>query len=120
MQTTLTPRKAAEYFESKLEFTCGPHDLQEMIKNNEVTVIDVRFREDYLKGRIPGAINLPKSKWDTLLGLSHDKPNVVYCYDQTCHLAAQACKEFADNGFSVIELEGGFDGWKNHSFDIEK
>ena len=120
MMTIISPQKAAEYFENKLEFTTGPYELQHMIQNNEVKVIDVRAREDYANGHIPGAINLPRDQWSSLSGLSNEKINVVYCYGMVCHLAAQAAKLFAENGYAVMELEGGFDEWKNHGMETEK
>jgi len=120
MKTIVSPSKAAEYFQSKLDFTTGPVELQQMMKNNEVQVIDVRAPEDFAQGHIPGAVNLPKTKWSTLAGLAHDKLNVVYCYSQVCHLAAKACKHFADNDYPVMELEGGFDGWSHYKMPIEK
>ena len=61
---------------------------------------------------IPGAINLPKDRWHDPRGLSKNKTNVVYCYTQQCHLAANACVQFAALDYPVMELEGGFAGWK--------
>ncbi len=114
-------RKAVEYFEAKLEFTTGPAELNSMIESGEdVDIIDVRRSEDYRKGHIRGAINLPKERWNSFEGLSRDKTNVVYCYSQQCHLAAKACKLFAENGYPVMELEGGYDAWEKHSLPIEK
>ena len=126
MQTTLTrihePAKAKAYFENKLAFTTGPVELERMIKSgeNNINVVDVRAAEDYAKGHIPGAINLPKETWDSLEGLAKDKTNVVYCYTQQCHLAANACFQFAGKGYPVMELEGGFEVWKEHELDIEE
>jgi rhodanese-related sulfurtransferase len=118
--TVISPQKALEYFEAKLEFTTDPHTLNELIKNDEVNVIDVRFEEDFRTGHIPGAVNLPKDRWSSFDGLTHDRPNVVYCYTTTCYLATKACKEFAESGYPVIELFGGFEEWKNSKMPIEK
>lgn len=118
---TLTdPAKAKEYFAAKMAFTTGPVELNRALKTNEFAVIDVRAEEDYAKGHIPGAVNLPKTKWSTLTGLRKDKTNVLYCYSQVCHLAATAALEFAGQGFPVMELEGGFDEWREHDLAIEK
>ena len=112
--------KAVKYFKDKLEFTTGPVELSRMIENHEnINIIDVRGSEDFTTGHIPGAINLPKGFWDSLRGLEKDKVNIVYCYSQVCHLAAAAAKQFAEAGFSVMELEGGFDAWQKHNLPIE-
>ena len=113
------PARAKEYFEDKMAFTTGPAELQRSIKSGEVNVVDVRAVEDYRKGHIPGAKHLPKAAWATLQGLDIDKPNVLYCYSQVCHLAATAAVEFAGQGYSVVELEGGFAGWKENELPIE-
>src|SRR6266446_1419485 len=126
MQTTMArihdPAKAKAYFEEKLAFTTGPVELDRWIKarENNLVVVDVRATEDFEKGHIPGAVNLPKDRWDTLQGLIRDKTNVVYCYTQQCHLAANACVRFAGRGYPVMELEGGFEGWKENDLDIEE
>lgn len=114
------PAKAKEYFEAKMAFTTGPVELERMVRGGEVNVVDVRASEDYNEGHIPGAINLPKDRWQTLQGLRKDKINVLYCYSQVCHLAAAAAVEFAGKGYPVMELEGGFRTWKEHEFDVEK
>jgi len=90
------PAKAREYFEAKMAFTTGPVELERMIRQGEnINIVDVRAAEDYAEGHIPGAVNLPKDKWDSLSGLRKDKINVLYCYSQVCHLAATAAVEFA-------------------------
>jgi rhodanese-related sulfurtransferase len=125
MQATMTrihePAKAKEYFESKLAFTTGPIEVDQMIESgeNNITIVDVRASEDYAKGHIPGAINLPKEKWTSFEGLRKDKTNIVYCYSQVCHLAAKTCLEFAGRGYPVMEMDGGFKAWEQHELDIE-
>jgi rhodanese-related sulfurtransferase len=117
-----SPEQAKAYFEQKLAFTTGPVELSRWIKSREdnLVVIDVREEEDYRKGHIPGAVNIPREKWQNPQGLSRDKTNVVYCYTQQCHLAANACVQFASAGYPVMELEGGFETWKEHDLDIEE
>jgi rhodanese-related sulfurtransferase len=62
----------------------------------------VNASHDYRQGHLPGAINLPNGQWHKASGLSREKTNVVYCYSQTCHLAAQAAQaalEFLSQGY---------------------
>src|SRR5437870_12991974 len=91
MQTSTTrihdPARAKAYFEEKLAFTTGPVELNRWIKTREdnLVIVDVREAEDYEKGHIPGAINVPKDQWDGARGLSKEKTNVVYCYTPERH-----------------------------------
>lgn len=62
MQTTTNlpdPQKARAYFENKVAFTTGPIELSHSLESGNVNVVDVRAADDYAKGHIPGAINLP-------------------------------------------------------------
>ncbi len=92
-------RQARDYFAQKLAFVTGPYELDGQIKRKEaITIVDVRLPSDYRAGHIPGAINLPQGKWHTLAGLSKDRTAVIYCYSQTCKLAAAAAVEIASAG----------------------
>jgi len=105
--------KAREHFSARQSFTTGPHELLGALDRKEdVVVVDVRFPTDYRKAHIPGAVNLPKGKWHTAAGLSKDKLNVLYCYNQQCHLAAEAALELLAQGYRVVEMEGGFAAWE--------
>jgi rhodanese-related sulfurtransferase len=104
---------ARAYFAQKNAATTGPHELSGMIDRKEdVVIVDVRYPTDYRTAHIPGAINLPKGKWQGAQGLSKDKPNVLYCYNQQCHLASEAAAELLAQGYPVLEMEGGFATWE--------
>jgi rhodanese-related sulfurtransferase len=111
--------EAREFFARRLNFITGPFELDGRIKRNEpMTVVDVRLPPDYRAGHIPGAINLPNGKWHTLAGVAKDRPAVIYCYNQTCKLATAAAIEFASQGVSVVEMEGGFDTWQKYGLPV--
>lgn len=113
-------KKAKKFFQDKLSFTTGPVELNRWInERQDLVVVDVRAPEHYNEGHIPGAINIPKDRWTQPSGLQKKKLNVVYCYTQTCHLAAGAAVEFAGKGFPVMELEGGFETWQAKQLPIE-
>jgi rhodanese-related sulfurtransferase len=115
------PSQAREYFAQKLAFVTGPFELDGQIKRREdITIVDVRLPSDFRAGHIPGAINLPNGKWHTLTGLSKERTAVIYCYSQTCKLAAAAAVEFASAGIPVVEMEGGFEAWEKNGLPIEK
>lgn len=114
------PTDAKQFFEKKMQFTTGPVELKRMMEQSQgVNVVDVRAAEDYAKGHIPGAINLPKEKWETFAGLKKDKQNVLYCYSHVCHLAASAAVQFAGAGYPVMELDGGWEAWQEYEMPVE-
>ena len=115
------PSIAIQYFQQKLDCTTGPIELNHWLEEGAlVQVIDVRRAEDYAESHIKGALHIPKDQWENAKGLSKDKTNIVYCYSQTCHLAAAAAVVFAKKGFSVVELEGGFNTWLKAKLPVEK
>lgn len=112
--------RAREHFSARQSFTTGPHELQGMLDRGEdIVIVDVRFPTDHRKSHIPGAVNLPKGKWHTAAGLSKDRLNVLYCYNQQCHLAAEAALELVAQGYPVIEMEGGFATWEANGAPVE-
>ena len=110
---------ARAHFAAKLGFTTGPHEVTGMIDRKEdVVIVDVRFPTDYRKAHVPGAVNLPKGKWQDPKGLSKDKLNVLYCYNPTCHMAAEAAAQLVAQGYPVVEMEGGFSTWEANAYPI--
>ena len=114
--------KANEYFSLREKFILGPQELNQVIREQPdlINIIDVRQPTDYVKGHLPGATNLPREQWKTVSGLKKDKLNVIYCYSLECPLASEAAKEFSAKGFSIMELVGGFQGWQENDYKIEK
>lgn len=115
-------QKARDYFETKMAFTTGAHELDGIVKQNkdDFVVVDVRYPADYANGHVPGAVNVPKGKWQNPKGLSKTGINYLYCYNQTCHLAAEAAVELIKLGYRVVEVEGGWAAWEANGSPAEK
>lgn len=118
---TKNTHRAKEYFENKIAFTVGPVELKKILEEDRdsIELIDVRLKEHYDSGHIPSAISIQGKDIEMNLSkLSKHKINVLYCYSQQCHLAAKSALILAKNDYPVLELEGGFNEWKNKDFDI--
>jgi rhodanese-related sulfurtransferase len=114
------PAKAKEFFADKLAFTLGPAEVDHYKQRGiGFNLIDVRASKDFAHGHAPGAVNLPEEVWDSMKGLSKDSVNIFYCYSAVCHLAANAAAKFAALGYSVMEMDGGFEAWKDMELAIE-
>ena len=121
---TNDPAEARRYFIAKASFSTGPGELHTALESGrrpgvDFNLIDVRSAEDYAQEHIPGATNLPQDQWRSFKGLATDKLNLVYCYTRECHLAARAAVEFTGAGYSVMEVDGGIDAWKNYGYATE-
>jgi rhodanese-related sulfurtransferase len=114
-------QQAREHFAGRVAYTTGVHELEVLINQGKgnFQVVDVRFPGDYAQGHAPGAINLPRGKWQNPAGLRKDSTLYVYCYDQTCHLAAEASLELVKQGFHAVEVEGGWERWVQKGFRVE-
>lgn len=114
-------QQAREHFAARIAYTTGVHELEVLINQGKggFQVADVRFPSDYAQGHVPGAINLPRGKWRNPSALSKDAPVYVYCYDQTCHMAAEAALELVSQGYRVVEVEGGWERWVEKGFRVE-
>src|SRR2546430_13571992 len=78
-----------------------------------VAVLDVRPREEYRAGHIPGALSLPlKELKERLADLPRDQDIVAYCRGPYCVLAAQAVELLQAHGFRAVRLEDGVMDWR--------
>lgn len=119
---------AVRYFENELNFTAGPGTARKVSEGKlDGVIVDLRRKEHFEKGHIPGAINLPFDEHDSFEGdqkdfpgLSKDKINYLYCYELLCNLSQKAAKKFAALGYPVKEIKGGFKSYEEYSYPIEK
>jgi thiosulfate/3-mercaptopyruvate sulfurtransferase len=111
---------------------CDIDTLRTLIKKNKVRIVDVRKKDEYLKGHIKTAVSLPlaellsnddpKSIIKILnnLGISDDTPVVIYD-DTFGALASRVAWSFKFVGHSnVALLEVTFDNWKKLGLEIER
>lgn len=104
--------EAQNYFTKILAYTIGPIELKNLMDEGEINLIDVRRLEDFQIAHIPSAISIPKDEIENNFDkISKEKVNVVYCYNQQCHLGARAALILAEYNYPVVLLEGGFQTW---------
>ena len=108
------------YYDSEVATLVSPHSLREDILHNTVSyvIVDVREKDDYLRGHIIGAINIVPGpgmveKFKELEKENLNKKILTYCYTQVCLRGRKVGRELADSGVYVKELGIGFNDWKN-------
>jgi molybdopterin/thiamine biosynthesis adenylyltransferase/rhodanese-related sulfurtransferase len=92
------------------------HELKQRLDRNEdIALIDVRERDEFVQGHLPGATFIPRGFLELRIEQyepDRDKPVVVYCAGGV--RSALAARNLKEMGYrNVISLIGGFNGWKN-------
>jgi rhodanese-related sulfurtransferase len=102
-------------------------DLKALVdaKDSSIYILSVRKAEDYLKGHIEGAQNIPfgKGMETSFASLPKDKKIVVYCYSgQTSGQTTAALRLM---GYDAVSLNAGMGiagnapaGWMNKGFPV--
>lgn len=93
--------------------------LLEIVREGAVTVLDVRPKEEYTAGHIPGAISIPLKELQLRLSdLPRDQEIVAYCRGPYCVLSIQAVEILRARGFNAIRLEEGIQDLRALGFPI--
>ncbi|MBN8531700.1 MAG: rhodanese-like domain-containing protein [Alphaproteobacteria bacterium] len=101
--------------------TVTGEELAKLIKDKKAIVVDSRSAEDYAKGHIDGAVNLPADKVDadTLKAVSADKKAalVFYCGNVKCPASAKSAEKAHGLGYTnVHKYPGGYEEWTEKKF----
>lgn len=95
-------------------------ELEERLRQGETTVIDVRPRDEYEAGHVPGARNMPLEDLERRIGeLDPDTEVVAYCRGRYCVFSFEAVSLLRKRGFSARRLEDGLPQWRVAGFPVE-
>ena len=96
-------------------------ELLERAKQDLVTVLDVRPKEEYEAGHVQGAINIPIEELEQHLEQFDPEQEIVaYCRGPHCILAFDAVAQLREKGFQARRLENGYPEWKVAGLPIEQ
>jgi rhodanese-related sulfurtransferase len=114
-----------------LLFSCSADDrfksvsveeFEALINDTTVQRLDVRTPEEYAEGHIAGSININVNDesfelkaLDTL-----DKDRTVALYCRSGRRSKKAATILSDNGYQVVELATGINGWMEKDKDTIK
>ena len=98
-------------------------DIEEMklcVRDDAITVIDVRTPAEFREGHIPGAKNIPLGTAGMgVAEIPTDKPIVVHCQGGTRSSIAASVLQKAGVK-NVINLTGGFGSWKKAGGEVTR
>jgi len=90
-----------------------------LVRDEAVTVLDVRPTEEFNAGHISGAISLPLKELEQHLSdLPRDQEIVAYCRGPYCVLSIQAVEILLAKGFKAVRIEEGIQDFRTLGFPI--
>ena len=95
-------------------------ELVRRVRVGEVTLIDVRPREEYVAAHIPGAISAPLAELGKRLGALRKRRDIVaYCRGPYCVMAIDAVALLRRKGFRAFRMEHGVSEWRAQGWRVE-
>lgn len=97
-------------------------DLKQWLESGaDLKVIDIRERDEFVQGHLPGATFIPRGFLELQIEqhqTDRDKPVIIYCAGGV--RSALAARNLKEMGYTrPISLIGGFNGWKNAGFPFK-
>lgn len=105
------------------------HDLnlvKQIIQNKDRIVIDVRHRDSYDQGHLPGALSFPLDDLDQnirkiLATIKPAQPLLIYCSSLECSDSHDFATHLINLNYTDVKVfSGGFQAWEEEGQKIEK
>ena len=94
--------------------------LLKLIREDVVTVLDVRPPDEFALGHVPSAVNIPlRALKERLSEINPDQEIVAYCRGEYCVLSFEAVALLRARGFKVRRLEEGLPEWRAAGLPIK-
>ena len=101
--------------------TIEPRALATRIEAGEpIQLIDVRTRQEFAEGHLPGAVNIPLDEFDPAALLPTERQErVLYCRsDRRSGIAAERLAQVENT--TVVHMAGGIVAWEKAGLPVER
>jgi len=113
--------QAEAHFAAEFGFETDCWDVHDALAGEpDFVLLDVRSPALFVRGHVPGAINLPHGKLveSKLAAWPADTLFVTYCAGPHCNGAARGALRLARLGRPVKIMAGGITGWLDEGFEL--
>lgn len=89
----------------------SPKEVLEYIEHGDAVIIDIRDRESFLRGHIPGAFSMPYDTFDEHARILDEYNTIILC----CERGATSLllgRRLSEKGHHVLSVGGGMDAWR--------
>jgi rhodanese-related sulfurtransferase len=94
-------------------------ELRKLVRDGDVTVIDVRPSEEYDAGHIPGAVSIPVAELERRLReLPKRREVIAYCRGPYCVFSLEAVTTLRQRGYRARRSEEGLPAWRDAGLPV--
>ena len=93
-------------------------EMEELIQKEKVHIIDIRSKEEYKRGHIPGAVCAPFV--DGRQKIKYNKNDLYLLYCDKGNASMQLAKRLGEMEYRVCTLCGGYEGYKAWNKMVKK
>jgi rhodanese-related sulfurtransferase len=87
-------------------------ELEELLHETTPTILDVRPKEEFEAGHIPGALSIPLDELDSRIEeVPRDQPVIAVCRGPHCRMAEWAVGVLRERSFDARRYESGMVEW---------
>jgi rhodanese-related sulfurtransferase/DNA-binding transcriptional ArsR family regulator len=95
-------------------------ELRRLLREEDVTVVDVRPADEYEAGHIPGAVSMPVPELRRRLGeLPRGREVIAYCRGRYCVYSLDAVTLLRKHGYRARRAHEGLPDWKAAGLPVE-
>lgn len=93
--------------------------LRQLLRNGDVTLVDVRPRDEYEAAHIPGALSIPVPELRRRLNeLPKRKDVIAYCRGAYCLFSVEAVGILRQKGYRARRTDDGLPDWRAHGYPV--
>lgn len=96
-------------------------ELRRLMRDRDVTVLDVRPAEEYKAGHLPGAISIPVPQLKRRLReIPKNREVIAYCRGRYCVYSLEAVTELRKHGYRARRAQHGLPDWRAAGLPLER
>ncbi|RBP88685.1 ArsR family transcriptional regulator [Cytobacillus firmus] len=96
-------------------YTLTMDEVYEKMSNGNITLIDLRPKDEYEAAHIEGAVSIPMEDLDSYLQeLPREKEVIAYCRGKFCAFSAIAAQKLKDQGFTAYRMAESILEWQKY------